>query len=137
MSTRTLLVAGLAAVLAVAASAAVACGDTAPRMRLAATHVRVGDSVVVRFDVPPVGRRSRGDVWISLVPVGSDDDRVGQRVIIEEGAAEVAVPVGDEGKYELRLVDRSPRRLSRVVARARVDIDRPSSTHEEAPAWYW
>jgi hypothetical protein len=114
-----------------------ACGGDAPRMRVMSTHVRSGDSVVVRFDAPPVAARARGDVWLTLVPQGTSDDFVGERIVIDEGAADATVPAGDEGVYELRLVDQSPRRLSRVVARARVDVDRPAVARNEAPAWYW
>lgn len=114
-----------------------ACGGDAPRMRVLSTRVRSGDSVVVRFDAPPVAARARGDVWLTLVPQGTIDGFVGERIVIDEGATEVTIRAGDEGAYELRLVDQSPRRLSPVVARARVDVDRPAVARNEAPAWYW
>jgi hypothetical protein len=118
-------------------ASSLACGIDAPRMRVMATHVHSGESVVVRFDAPPVAPRGRGDVWLTLVPQGAGDDFIGERVILDEGAAEATIHAGDVGAYELRLVDRSPRRLSPVVARARVDVDRPAVPRDEAPAWYW
>ena len=128
----TLLAAG-----AVLASALAGCGSDGGRMRVAATHVRAGESVVVRFDAPPVAALHRGSVWLTLVPVGSRDDFAGQRAVIDEGAAEATIVASDEGAYELRLVDHSPRRLSRVVARSRVDVERAVVARNEAPAWYW
>jgi len=128
--------AALFTVLAVGVAAA-ACGIDAPRMRVTTTHVRAGDSIVVRFDAPPVAPRARGDVWLTLVPAGVGDEFAAGRVVIEEGAAEATIPAGDEGTYELRLVDESPRRLSRVVSRARVEVERAPLAREEAPAWYW
>ncbi|MDB4939364.1 MAG: hypothetical protein JWP87_6336 [Labilithrix sp.] len=124
------------ACLALGAFAA-ACGTNAPRMTIASSQVRAGESVVVRFDAPPVAPRSRGDVWLSLVPVGSSEEFVGERVVIDEGAGEATVPAGEEGTYELRLVDESPRRLSRVVSRMRVEVERAAAAHNEPPAWYW
>lgn len=106
-------------------------------MSVTSAHVRAGESVVVRFDAPPVAAKARGNMWLTLVPVGSGDEFVGERVVIEEGASDATVPAGDEGSYELRLVDRSPRRLRGVVARMRVDVERPAVASGEAPAWYW
>ena len=117
--------------------AAVACGNDAPGMRVATGHVRAGESIVVRFDVPPVAPRGRGDVWLTLVPVGANDDFSAEHVMIEEGASEATIPAADEGTYELRLIDESPRRLSRVVSRARVEVERPPLARNEPPAWYW
>lgn len=117
--------------------AGIACGNDAPRMRVATSHVRAGESIVVRFVVPPVAPRGRGDVWLTLVPATASDDFSGERVVIEEGAVEATIPAGDEGKYELRLVDESPRRLSRVVSRAPVAVERAALARNEAPAWYW
>jgi len=128
--------AALFTALAVGA-AGVACGIDAPRMRVTTTRVRAGDSIVVRFDAPPVAPRGRGAVWLTLVPAGAGDEFAADRVVIEEGAAEATIPAGDEGTYELRLVDESPRRLSRVVSRARVEVERPPLARDEAPAWYW
>lgn len=116
---------------------AVACGNDAPAMRVATSHVRAGESIVVRFDAPPVAPRGRGDVWLTLVPVAASDEYSGERVVIEEGAVEATIPAGDEGTYELRLVDESPRRLSRVVSRVPVAVERPALAGNEAPAWYW
>ena len=116
---------------------AVACRNDAPPMRIATNHVRAGESIVVRFDAPPVAPRGRGDVWLTLVPVGASDEFASERVVIDEGSAEATVPAGDEGTYELRLVDESPRRLSRVVSRARVEVERAPLARNEAPAWYW
>jgi hypothetical protein len=117
--------------------AGVACGNASPRMHVAAGHVHAGESIVVRFDASPVAPRGRGDVWLTLVPAGASDEFAAERVVIEEGASEATVPAGDEGTYELRLVDESPRRLSRVVARARVDVERAPLARNEPPAWYW
>lgn len=119
------------------AAAAVACGNDAPRMRIATSHVHAGESIVVRFDAPPVAPRSRGDVWLTLVPADTSDEFASERVVIEEGAREATVPAGAEGTYELRLVDESPRRLSRVVSRARVEVERAPLARNEPPAWYW
>jgi len=113
------------------------CDGGGGRMRVLTTQVRAGESVVVRFDAPPVAPLRRGDVLLTLVPVGSDDGFVGQRMVIEEGAAEATIVVGDEGTYELRLLDRSPRRLSGVVARSRIKVDRRIALGSEAPAWFW
>jgi len=118
-------------------AAGVACGNDSPRMRVATSHLRAGESIVVRFDAPPVAPRGRGDVWLTLVPVGASDEFAAERVVIEEGASEATVPAGDEGTYELRLVDESPRRLSRVVSRARVEVERAPLARNEPPAWYW
>ena len=126
----------LSACLALAVSTS-ACGADAPRMSIASTQVRAGGSVVVRFDAPPVAPRSRGDVWLTLVPAGSSEQFNGERVVIEEGAGEAIIPAGAAGTYELRLVDESPRRLSRVVSRARVEVERAAVARNEAPAWYW
>jgi hypothetical protein len=126
----------LATCLAIGATS-LACGGDAPRMSVVSAHVRAGDTVVVRFDAPPVTSRARGDVWLTLVPEGTSDEFVGERIVIDEGAAEATLPAGDEGAFELRLVDQSPRRLSPVVARIRVDVDRPAVARNEAPAWYW
>lgn len=115
----------------------IACGSDAPRMRVVTSHVRAGESIVVRFDVPPVAPRGRGDVWLTLVPADASDEFAAERVVIDEGASEATVPAGDEGTYELRLVDESPRRLSRVVSRARVEVERPALARVEAPPWYW
>ena len=118
-------------------AAGAACGNASPRRRVATSHVRAGESIVVRFDAPPVAPRGRGDVWLTLVPVGTNDEFASERVVIEEGAAEATVPASGEGTYELRLVDESPRRLSRVVSRARVEVERAPFARDEAPAWYW
>lgn len=118
-------------------AAGIACRSDAPRMRVGTSHVRAGDSIVVRFDAPPVAPRGRGDVWLTLVPARASDDFAGERVVIEEGAVEATVPAGDEGTFELRLVDESPRRLSRVVSRAPVAVERAVLARNEAPAWYW
>ncbi len=118
-------------------AAGIACRSDAPRMRVGTSHVRAGDSIVVRFDAPPVAPRGRGDVWLTLVPARASDDFAGERVVIEEGAVEATVPAGDEGTFELRLVDESPRRLSRVVSRAPVAVERAVLVRNEAPAWYW
>lgn len=126
----------LAASLALAATP-LACGDDAPRMRVVTQHVRAGDLVVVQFDAPPVAQFRRGDVWLTLVPAGSPDEFAGERRVIEVGAAEAFIPAGDDGTYELRLVDRSPRRLSRVVTRLALEVDRAAVARNEAPAWYW
>jgi hypothetical protein len=126
----------LSACLALGASS-LACGTDAPRMSIASSHVRAGESVVVRFDAPPVAPRGRGDVWLTLVPLGSNEAFACERVVIEEGAGEATIHAGEEGTYELRLIDESPRRLSRVVSRARVQVERPAVAHNEAPAWYW
>jgi hypothetical protein len=114
-----------------------ACGGDSPRMRALTAHVRSGDSIVVRFDAPPVGPRARGSVWLTLVPRGSSEDFSGERTVVEEGALDASLPAGDEGTYELRLVDQSPRRLSRVVARVPIVVERPAVARNEAPAWYW
>jgi hypothetical protein len=106
-------------------------------MRVVTAHVRAGDRVVVRFDASPVGPLQRGHVWLALVPEGSSEQFVGERVIIEEGAAEATVATDEEGAYELRLVDASPRRLSSVVARAHVQVDEAVVAGSVAPAWYW
>lgn len=126
----------IAACLVVSATP-LACGGETPRMHVVTQHVRAGEVVVVRFDAPPVRQLGRGDVWLALAPAGSTDETLGERVVIEEGAAEAAVAVGDEGAYELRLVDQSPRRLSRVVARLRVDVESAAVARNEPPAWYW
>lgn len=118
-------------------AAGIACRSDAPRMRVGTSHVRAGDSIVVRFDAPPVAPRGRGDVWLTLVPARASDDFAGERVVIEEGAVEATVPAGDEGTFELRLVDESPRRLSRVVSRVPVAVERAVLARNEAPAWYW
>ena len=118
-------------------AAGIACRSDAPRMRVGTSHVRAGDSIVVRFDAPPVAPRGRGGVWLTLVPARASDDFAGERVVIEEGAVEATVPAGDEGTFELRLVDESPRRLSRVVSRAPVAVERAVLARNEAPAWYW
>jgi|GEM_PF-4282931 len=138
MTTRHLTRARLALVACVLACASVACGDDAPRMRLETTRVRAGDRVVVRFDVSPAIGITRGAVWLSLVPVGSSDAFVGERVILEDGAAEATVGTAVEGAYELRLVDASPRRLRTIVERRRVDVE-PAvvATASEPPPWYW
>jgi hypothetical protein len=133
MSLRTLT---LAASLALAATS-VGCGSESPRMRVVTQHVRAGELVVVRFAAPLVAQFGRGDVWLTLVPAAASDEFAGERVVIEEGADEAAVPATAEGRYELRLVDRSPRRLSRVVARLSLDVDRAAVARNEAPAWYW
>jgi hypothetical protein len=117
--------------------AGIACGSDGPRMRVATSHVRAGESIVVRFDAPPVAPRGRGDVWLTLVPATASDDFAGERVVVEEGAVEATVPAGDEGTFELRLVDESPRRLSRVVSRAPVAVEHAALARNEAPAWYW
>jgi len=106
-------------------------------MRVLTTHVRAGESVVVRFDAPPVAPLRRGDLWLTLAPVGSAEGFTGERTVIEEGAVEASIMVGDEGRYELRLVDRSPRRLSGVVARSLIEVDRPAVARNQAPAWFW
>jgi hypothetical protein len=41
--------------------AGIACGNDAPRMRVATSHVRAGESIVVRFVVPPAARRCVAD----------------------------------------------------------------------------
>jgi hypothetical protein len=124
------------AFLAVAGSP-LACGYDSPRMFVARTRVHVGDSVVVRFQAPPVAPRGRGDVWLTLVPAGLGDAFSGERVVIDEGSAEATIPAVEPGTYELRLVDESPRRLSRVVSRVRVEVARAEVARNEAPAWYW
>ena len=106
-------------------------------MHILTTHVRTGDRVVVQFDAPPVAPRERGDRWLTLVPEGSDEEFVGERAVIDVGAAEASISTAHEGAYELRLVDGSPRHLSRVVARTRVEVARAVLAHDEAPAWYW
>ncbi len=116
--------------------AAVACDSDASRMQVVTTHARAGESIVVRFDTPPVAPRGRGDVWLTLVPAGASDEFVGEHVVLGEGVAEATIPAGDEGAFELRLVDESPRRLARVVSRARVEVGRASLARNEAPAWY-
>jgi hypothetical protein len=106
-------------------------------MRVVTAQVRAGDRVVVRFDASPVALHQRGHVWLTLVPEGSDEQFVGERVVLEEGAAEATIATGEEGAYELRLVDASPRRLSRVVARARVQVEEAIVVRAAAPAWFW
>lgn len=125
-----------AACLALPATS-LACGGETPAMHVVTQHVRAGDVVVVRFDAPPARPFARGDVWLTLAPAGSTDEMTGERIVIEEGAVEAAIPAGDAGAYELRLVDQSPRRLSRVVARLGLQVERPAVARNEPPAWYW
>jgi hypothetical protein len=122
---------------AVLATTVVGCGEDPPPMRVVTAHVRAGDRVVVHFAASPVAPRQRGHVWLTLVPEGSSEQLVAERVVIEEGAAEATIATAEAGAYELRLVDASPRRLSRVVARARVLVEEAVLTGAVAPAWYW
>lgn len=106
-------------------------------MHIVTTQVRTGDRLVVQFEAPPVARWERGERWLTLVPAASNEEFVGERVVIEEGALEAAIGTWDEGAYEVRLVDGSPRRPSRVVARLRVEVAHAALMRQEAPAWYW
>jgi hypothetical protein len=126
-----------AAGVVVLAATMLACRGETSSMRVVTQQVRAGDVVVVRFDAPPVAEFARGDVWLTLAPAGTGDDYPGDRVVIEEGAAEAAIATVAQGSYELRLVDRSPRRLSRVVARLDLVVQRAALAQREAPAWYW
>jgi hypothetical protein len=121
----------------VLAATLLACRGETSSMRVVTQHVRAGDVVVVHFDAPPVAEFGRGDVWLTLAPAGSDDEYPGDRVVVEEGAAEAAIATVAQGSYELRLVDRSPRRLSRVVARLGLVVQRAEVAQRDAPAWYW
>lgn len=119
------------------AAASLACSDETPRMRIVTTQVRAGDRIVVRFEAPPVARWERGERWLTLVPARSNEEFVGERVVIDEGAVETSVGTWEEGTYELRLVEGAPRRPTHVVARLRVEVGRAGLTRDEAPAWYW
>ena len=118
MRTARLYVGALALVLAAGC-------EGAPRMRVDAEEVPAGASLRVRFD-GPVGARARDRRWLTLVPRGSSDALVGDRVLLDEGAAEATVPTVAPGAFELRLHDGYPRRAHHVVQRVSVDVvERP------------
>jgi hypothetical protein len=133
ITARLAAVAGFAAFLA---ASLLARGGEAPRMRVATPLVSAGDHVLVRFDAPPVRSRGRGAMWLTLVPAESAEGFVGERVVLDEGAAEATISAIEEGSYELRLISVAAGTAA-VVARARVEVAKRVTARREPPAWYW
>lgn len=101
-------------------------------MRVEAEPVPAGARLRVRFEAP-VGGRALDRRWLTLVPRGSSDALVGDRVLLEAGAAEATVPTVAPGAFELRLHDEYPRRSYHVVQRVPVDV--VARAGSGAPAW--
>ncbi|MBX3188650.1 MAG: hypothetical protein KF819_16655 [Labilithrix sp.] len=119
---------------AVVAASVGARGGEAPRMRVETTRLSAGDHVLVHFDAPV--KSNARPLWLTLVPIGSTEGFVGERVAIDEGAEEATVSAHEEGTYELRLVSASSASPA-VIARVRVDVAARGVARREPPAWYW
>jgi hypothetical protein len=112
-------------IIGVCVIALVACEVDAPRMQAVAS----GDRVVARFD-PPIAVGTSDKRWIALVREGSTVES--ERVFIDEGAREAALGAPEPGTYELVL-----HQGTRIVARARVTIERTTASRKDPPIWYW
>lgn len=125
---------GVALTAVLVASLLVRGGET-PHMRVETPRVSAGDHVLVRFDAPVKGWQ-RGSLWLTLVPVGSAERFVGERVVIDEGDVEATIAAREEGPHELRLIVPGTGSAA-PIARASVHVMPRVTAKGEPPAWYW
>jgi hypothetical protein len=122
--------------LCVSALSLAACGGDSPRMMVEPRPFQAGEGLVVQFEAPVLSS-AFDKRWLTLVPLGSPDTFVGDRVLVEPGATEVVVPTLSGGLFELRLHDGYPRRSHHVIGRLPVEVQRRPVARSAPPLWYW
>ncbi len=99
---------------------AAACEPNPPRMRTT-SMTRVGDELVVTFDVP-LENRSTNQYWIALQRADAPTSSTEGRVVLERGDRMIVLHATRPGDYEIRLHDRYPKKESHLVERIPITI---------------